>query len=83
MSHWDVFKISRIEEVLQGGTVLFAPPRKAVAFLTTLSVAQKNAPGCFAVCGRRPGLLALDLASIFEKLLDQKNSLPGCFFENG
>jgi len=27
---------------------------------------------CFAVCGRRPGLLALDLGSIFEKLLHQK-----------
>jgi hypothetical protein len=27
---------------------------------------------CFALCGERPGLLALDLGSIFEKLLHQK-----------
>jgi len=26
----------------------------------------------FAACGQRSGLLALNLASIFEKLLDQK-----------
>jgi len=31
----------------------------------------------FAACGQRSGLLALNLASIFEKLLDQKTfSLP-------
>jgi hypothetical protein len=28
--------------------------------------------GCFVACGRRQGLLALDLGSIFEKLLHQK-----------
>ena len=56
----------------QGGAVLFAPPRKAVAFLTTLSVCQKDGTGNFAACGQRSGLLALNLASIFEKLLDQK-----------
>jgi len=28
--------------------------------------------GDFAACGQRSGLLALNLASIFEKLLDQK-----------
>jgi hypothetical protein len=27
---------------------------------------------CFVACGRRQGLLALDLGSIFEKLLHQK-----------
>ena len=59
-------------KVSQGGAVLFAPPRKAVAFLTTLSVCQKDGTGNFAACGQRSGLLALNLASIFEKLLDQK-----------
>ncbi len=56
----------------QGGVVLFAPPRKAVAFLTTLSVCQKHGTKDFAACGQRSGLLALNPASIFEKLLDQK-----------
>ena len=56
----------------QGGAVLFAPPRKAVAFLTTPSVCQKHGTGNFAACGQRSGLLALNLASIFEKLLEQK-----------
>ena len=56
----------------RGGAVLFAPPRKAVAFLTTPSVCQKHGTGNFAACGQRSGLLALNLASIFEKLLDQK-----------
>ena len=35
----------------------------------------------FAACGQRSGLLALNLASIFEKLLDQKTfSLPAARF---
>jgi len=61
-------------KVSQGGAVLFAPPRKAVAFLTTLSVCRvpKAWHGDFAACGQRSGLLALNLANIFEKLLDQK-----------
>ncbi|MCI7494771.1 MAG: hypothetical protein MSA74_05095, partial [Ruminococcus sp.] len=59
-------------QVSQGGAVLFAPPRKAVAFLTTLSVCQKHGTKDFAACGQRSGLLALNPASIFEKLLDQK-----------
>ena len=32
-------------QVSQGGAVLFAPPRKAVAFLTTRSVCQKDGTG--------------------------------------
>ena len=32
-------------QVSQGGAVLFAPPRKAVAFLTTRSVCQKHGTG--------------------------------------
>ena len=32
----------------------------------------------FAACGQRSGLLALNLASIFEKLLDQKTFQFAC-----
>jgi hypothetical protein len=32
----------------------------------------EHGTGCFVACGRRQGLLALDLGSIFEKLLHQK-----------
>ena len=58
--------------VSQGGAVLFAPPRKALAFLTTPLRVPKAWHRDFAACGQRSGLLALNLASIFEKLLDQK-----------
>jgi hypothetical protein len=46
-------------------------PRKAVAFLTLFTVRRKRGAGNFAACGQRQGLLALDLGSIFEKLLHQ------------
>jgi hypothetical protein len=35
-------------------------------------VRRKHGAGDFAACGQRQGLLALDLGSIFEKLLHQK-----------
>jgi hypothetical protein len=35
-------------------------------------VRRKRGAGNFAACGQRQGLLALDLGSIFEKLLHQK-----------
>jgi hypothetical protein len=35
-------------------------------------VRRKRGAGSFAACGQRQGLLALDLGSIFEKLLHQK-----------
>jgi hypothetical protein len=35
-------------------------------------VRRKRGAGDFAACGQRQGLLALDLGSIFEKLLHQK-----------
>ena len=41
---------------------LFSPPLRV----------PKGWHGDFAACGQRSGLLALNLASIFEKLLDQK-----------
>ena len=39
----------------QGGAVLFAPPRKAVAFLTTLSVCQKHGTGISLPAGSDQG----------------------------
>ncbi|MGN1403539.1 MAG: hypothetical protein ACI4XB_04375, partial [Ruminococcus sp.] len=42
--------------------------KKLSLFLTTPSVAQKDAPGCFAVCGRRPGTLSLDSARAYAAL---------------
>jgi hypothetical protein len=51
---------------------LFALPRNPVGFLTLFSVRRKRGAGNFAACGQRQGLLALDLGSIFEKLLHQK-----------
>jgi hypothetical protein len=40
------------------------------------------AQGYFAACGQRQGLLALDLGSIFEKLLHQKTFNSGTFSTN-
>jgi hypothetical protein len=57
---------------------LVRSPSKSCRFSHPLRRAQKYAPGCFAVCGQRQGLLALDLGSIFlQKLLHQKNLLSG------
>jgi len=39
----------------QGRAVLFAPPRKAVAFLTTLSVCQKDGTGISLPAGSDQG----------------------------
>ena len=41
--------------VSQGGAVLFAPPRKAVAFLTTPSVCQKHGTGISLPAGSDQG----------------------------
>ena len=50
---------------------LFSPPLRV----------PKAWHGDFAACGQRSGLLALNLASIFEKLLDQKTfCLPAAHF---
>ena len=54
---------------------MFAFPRKSADFLTSFSACRKRGTGSFAVCGQRPGLLALDLASIFEKIAGAKNSI--------
>ena len=42
-------------QVSQGGAVLFAPPRKAVAFLTTPSVCQKDGTGISLPAGSDQG----------------------------
>ena len=36
---------------------MFAPPRNAVAFLTSFSARRKYGAGNFAVCGRRPWVI--------------------------
>ncbi|MGN1403247.1 MAG: hypothetical protein ACI4XB_02870, partial [Ruminococcus sp.] len=65
-SHRDVFKILLYKTVYKGesGLVRF-PLEKLSLFSPLFSVAQKDAPGCFAVCGRRQGALPLDPTSIF------------------
>mgnify|MGYP001019605158 CR=1 FL=1 len=43
------------DKVSQGGAILFAPPRKAVAFLTTPSVCQKHGTGISLPAGSDQG----------------------------
>ena len=50
-----VAKYLFVIKVSQGGAVLFAPPRKAVAFLTTLSVCQKHGTGISLPAGSDQG----------------------------
>ena len=50
-----VAKYSFLVPVSQGGAVLFAPPRKAVAFLTTPSVCQKHGTGISLPAGSDQG----------------------------
>ena len=63
--------------VSQGGAVLFAPPRKAVAFLTTLSVCQKHGTGislpAAAIRATRP-----EPRQHFWKIAGSKNFLFLC-----
>ena len=58
-------------KVSQGGAVLFAAS-KSFRFSHHPLRVPKAWHRKFAACGQRSGLLALNLASIFEKLLDQK-----------
>ena len=59
-------------KISQGGAVLFAPPRKSGRFSHHPFRVPKAWHRDFAACGQQSGLLALNLANIFEKLLDQK-----------
>jgi hypothetical protein len=54
----------------EGGLV--RPPSKSCRFSHLPLRVPEYGTGCFVACGRRQGLLALDLGSIFEKLLHQK-----------
>lgn len=64
----------------ESGRVRF--PSKICRFSHPFLRAPKARRRDFAVCGQRPGLLALDLASIFEKLLDRKTLLFGAIFHH-
>ncbi|WP_295214054.1 hypothetical protein [Ruminococcus sp.] len=64
------------EKGLQGGAVLFAPPRKSYRFFSPPSPRRKSMRRGVSPLRRRQGTLPLDPTSIFEKLLDQKTSLP-------
>ena len=57
-------------ETRRGGLV--RPASKSCRFSHHPLRVPKAWHGDFAACGQRSGLLALNLASIFEKLLDQK-----------
>ena len=50
-----VAKYLFVIKVSQGGAVLFAPPRKSVAFLTTRSVCQKDGTGISLPAGSDQG----------------------------
>jgi hypothetical protein len=56
--------------IREGGLV--RPPSKSCRFSHPPLRVPEYGTGCFVACGRRQGLLALDLGSIFEKLLHQK-----------
>ena len=66
-SNFEMFPVP----VSQGGAVLFAAS-KSFRFSHYPLRVPKVWHRDFAACGQRSGLLALNLASIFEKLLDQK-----------
>ena len=70
--HWNSCKMSVdcFRETRRGGLV--RPASKSGRFSHHPLRVPKAWHGDFAACGQRSGLLALNLANIFEKLLDQK-----------
>ena len=70
--HWNSCKIVVycFRETRRGGLV--RPASKSCRFSHHPLRVPKGWHGDFAACGQRSGLLALNLANIFEKLLDQK-----------
>ena len=62
--------VSESDFTRRGGLV--RPASKSGRFSHHPLRVPKGWHGDFAACGQRSGLLALNLASIFEKLLDQK-----------
>ena len=61
------------DKASQGGAVLFAPPRKAVAFLTTLSVCQKHGTGISLPAARNLQLIS----KLFFRIM-----FSNCFFNH-
>ena len=81
--HWNSCKMSVdcFRETRRGGLV--RPASKSYRFSHHPLRVPKGWHRDFAACGQRSGLLALNLANIFEKLLDQKTfQLPAaCLWE--
>jgi hypothetical protein len=65
--------------IREGGLV--RPSSKSCRFSHPPLRVPKYGTGCFVACGRRQRLLALDLGSIFEKLLHQKTFKPVLILE--
>ena len=59
-------------QVSQGGAVLFAPPRKAVAFLTTPSVCQKDGTGISLPAGSDQGCSPLTSPTFLKNCCTKK-----------
>ena len=70
--------VNCFRETRRGGLV--RPASKSCRFSHHPLRVPKAWHGDFAACGQRSGLLALNLANIFEKLLDQKTFACGSFF---
>ena len=70
--HWNSCKmpVSYSDFTRRGGLV--RPASKSCRFSHRPLRVPEAWHGNFAACGQRSGLLALNLANIFEKLLDQK-----------
>jgi hypothetical protein len=67
----NIFKACLSEIFIREGG-LVRPPSKSCRFSHPPLRVPEYGTGYFVACGRRQGLLALDLGSIFEKLLHQK-----------
>jgi hypothetical protein len=71
MFHRNIFKRC-LSGIFIRESGLVRSPSKSCRFSHPLLRAPEYGAECFAACGQRQGLLALDLGSIFEKLLHQK-----------
>ena len=70
--HWNSCKIFVFDQGFTRRSGLVRPASKSCRFSHHPLRVPKAWHGNFAACGQRSGLLALNLANIFEKLLDQK-----------
>jgi hypothetical protein len=71
MFHRNIFKAYPFGNFIRENG-LVRSPSKSCRFSHPLHRAPERGAESFAACGQRQGLLALDLGSIFEKLLHQK-----------